>query len=285
MGGGHPSIHENVAAGDEPAVRTHEQGADRSHFVRGAGAACGGRLDHAPVSRAAWPGQLVFGERGNDNAGADRVDPGAALAPAHRLGHDAQRVATLGELVGVQGVRHLAGLEEGKAEQLLDGRRGQRFVLFDGERGQAVPGLRRDDDPRAAAGDDVAELLQHEGRAVQVNLEDRYRRRLRGGHPGGMDQSGDLAQARRRPDERLHGLTRGHVHRGRAHLVSGVPQDLGCHVGVLLPHVRQQDMLADADPARDGLADLTGANDDDDILHGCSPCDCLLFRTLAIRFV
>ena len=47
-------------------------------------------------------------------------------------------------------------------------------------------------------------------------------------------------------------------------------QDLGCRIAVLLPHVRQQDVLADADPARDSLADLTGSDDDDYALHGCS---------------
>ena len=85
-----------------------------------------------------------------------------------------------------------------------------------------MPGLRRDHDARAAAGDDVAELFQHERRAVQIDLEDRRRRRLRRRDAGGMDQPGDLAQARGRLDQRMHGLARGHVDRRDAHLVSGV---------------------------------------------------------------
>jgi hypothetical protein len=47
------------------------------------------------------------------------------------------------------------------------------LVLLDGERRKAVPGLRRDHHAGATWGDDVAELLQHERRAVQVDLEDR----------------------------------------------------------------------------------------------------------------
>jgi hypothetical protein len=141
------------------------------------------------------------------------VDPRATLAPAHRLGRHAQRVPALRDLVRVQGVLHLVGPKEGKTEQLFRGRRGQRLVLFDGERGEAVPGLRRDDDPGPTAGDDVAELLQLERRAVQVDPEDRRRRRLRGGDAGGMDQPGDVAQAGGRLDERTHGLARGRAKR------------------------------------------------------------------------
>ena len=82
-----------------------------------------------------------------------------------------------------------------------------------------------------------------------------------------MDEPGDLAQARGRLDERMNGLARGRVDRRDAHVVSGVPQDLGRRVGVLLAHVGQQDVLADADPPRDRLADLTGSDDDDHAVH------------------
>ena len=85
-----------------------------------------------------------------------------------------------------------------------------------------------------------------------------------------MDQPGDGAQSRCRLNKRMHRLARGHVNRGCAHFVPSVPQDLGRGVGVLLAHVGQQDVLADANPARDGLADLTGSDDNDDITHGCS---------------
>ena len=36
--GGHSTIHEDVAAGDEPTVRAHEQRGDSSHLVRSASA-------------------------------------------------------------------------------------------------------------------------------------------------------------------------------------------------------------------------------------------------------
>jgi hypothetical protein len=57
----------------------------------------------------------------------------------------------------------------------LDGCRGQRLVLFDSERGKAMPGLRGDDDTSATARDDAAELFQHERRAIQIDFEDRRR--------------------------------------------------------------------------------------------------------------
>ena len=138
----------------------------------------GAEFDHAPVSLAARTGQLVAGERGEDDAGADRVDPGAALAPANGLGHHAQRVPALGELVGVERVRHLVGLEHRERQQLVGRGRRQRGVLLGGEGAESVPGLRRDDHAGAAARDDVSELLEHERGAVQVDREDRRRRGL-----------------------------------------------------------------------------------------------------------
>src|SRR5215211_9089601 len=85
-----------------------------------------------------------------------------------------------------------------------------------------------------------------------------------------MDQPGDVAQTRGRLDERMHGLARGHVDRRDARFVSGVAQDLCRRIGVLLAHVGQQDVLTDADPARDRLADLTGTDDDDYTAHSYS---------------
>jgi hypothetical protein len=48
-----------------------------------------------------------FAEVRDDDARADRVDPPAAPAPPHGLGHHPQRVRSLGQLIGVQRVRHL----------------------------------------------------------------------------------------------------------------------------------------------------------------------------------
>ncbi len=36
---------------------------------------------------------------------------------------------------------------------------------------------------------------------------------------------------------------------------------------VLFAHVRKQDVLSEPDPARDGLADLTCPDDDEDLFH------------------
>jgi hypothetical protein len=47
-------------------------------------------------------------------------------------------------------------------------------------------------------------------------------------------------------------------------LVSGVGHDVGCCVRVGLAAVGEHDVLPDADPARDGLTDLAGSDDNDD---------------------
>ena len=72
-------------------------------------------------------------------------------------------------------IRHLVGLKEGKTEQFFHRCCGQGFILFDGERGQTMPGLRGDDDTSATAGDHVAELFQHERRTIKIDSEDRCR--------------------------------------------------------------------------------------------------------------
>ena len=76
-----PSIHEEVAAGDERPIRPHQESADSADLIRGSGASDRGELDHALIARAAWACQFVLGERCDDDARTDRVDPRAALTP------------------------------------------------------------------------------------------------------------------------------------------------------------------------------------------------------------
>src|SRR5215211_716817 len=95
-----------------------------------------------------------------------------------------------------------------------------------------------------------------------------------------MDQPTDVAQSSGRLDERMHGLARGSVDRRDARFVSGVPQDLCRRIGILLAHVGQQEMLTNANPARDRLADLTGSDDDDYTAHSYS-----LLRKIAPQLV
>jgi len=59
-----------------------------------------------------------------------------------------------------------------------------------------VPGLGCNDDTGAAAGDDVAKLLEDECRTVEIDLEDRRRGCLAGGDTGRMNQAGDIAERR-----------------------------------------------------------------------------------------
>src|ERR1700685_1257758 len=93
-----------------------------------------------PVAFAARAGQIVAGEPGEDDAGTDGVDAGAAFAPADGLGHHAQRVPALGELRGVKLVCYLVGLEHGKLEQLVGWGGRQRDVLVGGEGSEPVAG-------------------------------------------------------------------------------------------------------------------------------------------------
>ena len=70
-----------------------------------------------------------------------------APSPPHRFRTDAQCVPGLGELVGVQGIEHGVGLQHRQRHQLLHRGCRQLALLFGGQRGQDVPGLRGDDHP------------------------------------------------------------------------------------------------------------------------------------------
>ena len=124
--------------------------------------------------------------------------------------------------------------------------------------------------PAPPRGDDVAELFQHEGRAIQIDFEDRGRRGLRRGDAGSVDQPGDVAQTRGRLDERVHGLARRCIDGRDAHVVSGVRQHLCRRLGIVLAQIGQQDVLADTNPPGDGLTDLTGSDDDNYAFHSDS---------------
>src|SRR6476661_5069501 len=77
--GGHPAVHQDVAAGDEAPVGAHEERTHGGYLVGSAGTAHRGRLDHAPVPLTTRTGELVLGQRGDDDARADGVDPRTAL--------------------------------------------------------------------------------------------------------------------------------------------------------------------------------------------------------------
>jgi len=82
-------------------------------------------------------------------ARADRVDPCAALVPPHCLGHYAQRMSALGDLLCVEGIGHLIRLEHQDRKQLIGWHSCKGKVLLSGQCRQAMPGLRRDDDASA----------------------------------------------------------------------------------------------------------------------------------------
>ena len=71
------------------------------------------------------------------------------------------------------------------------------------------------------------------------------------------------------PTSATHCLARGDVDGRDAHLIAGVGHDLGCCVRVRLAAVGEHDVLPDSDPTRDGLTDLAGSDDDNDVLHAC----------------
>jgi hypothetical protein len=82
-----------------------------------------------------------------------------------------------------------------------------------------------------------------------------------------MDQPGDVAKIGRPLYETMHRMARRRVNHSNAHIVSGIGQNLCRSIGVVLPHIGQQDVLTNANAARDCLTNLTGSNDDIYISH------------------
>jgi hypothetical protein len=68
--------------------------------------------------------------------------------------------------------------------------------------------------------------------------------------------------------QRLDRVPLGDIDRGCAHGKPSVGEDLCCGVRCLLAKVCQQHMFSGAHPAGDGDADRTGADDDNNLVHG-----------------
>ena len=102
IGGCHSTIHQEVAAGDEGAVRTHQECPNSPNLIWSACASCRRYFKHAPIAWAPGPLQLVIGEWCDDDAGTNRIDPRTALSPADCLCHHAQGIAALRNLISVQ---------------------------------------------------------------------------------------------------------------------------------------------------------------------------------------
>lgn len=224
MRGGTATVDEDVAAGDEgPALGEHQL-ADGRDLVGGTGSAGRGELEHPPITGPVDAGGFVSRQRRDDDAGVDRVDARAPLAPAHGLGAEHRQV------------------------QQFVGRGGrQQAVLLGRQRGKPVAGLRGADHARAAGGDDAAELLEHERGAVQVDAQDLLDARLAGRDPGGVNDAGDLAEVRGGPSQRANGVAREDVDDGRVGVEARAGEDLGGGVG--LAHVGEQDVRSRSDPA------------------------------------
>ena len=94
------AIHQKIAAADIAAIAAHDKFRQRADFIRGAAVSGGQVGEHGAVEILAFAVQFVVGKRGEDDAGADAVQPRAAFAPAHRFGGDAQCIAALRDLVG-----------------------------------------------------------------------------------------------------------------------------------------------------------------------------------------
>ena len=108
-------------------------------------------------------------------------------------------ITAFGNLSSVERVRDHIELEHRKRKQRVSGRSRESFVLLGGQRRQAMPRHRSDNDPRPACNDHVAKFLKHECRAVEVDVQDGRRRCLRKRDAGSVDDTPDLAETASSP--------------------------------------------------------------------------------------
>ena len=130
---------------------------------------------HPAIAFAARPREFIVGERGHDDAGADRIDPPAAPGPAHCFRFHAQGIAGLRELVGMQRIGHCIRCQHRQCQQVFGRCRRERLVLLGRQSGKAVARLRGDDHSRTACGDHIAKQFEHQRGAVKINFEDGFR--------------------------------------------------------------------------------------------------------------
>lgn len=130
-----------------------------------------------------------------------------------------------------------------------------------------MAGLAGDHDAGPAGRDDLAELLQYQGHADEVDSDDRLRRGLRRGQPGGVHHISHGAKVAGSGGEVVDGFVGGDVDRRRARGEPGSPQRIrGCR-RCFLVEVRQQDRLADPNAAGDRLTHGPGTDNDNQL--GC----------------
>lgn len=194
--------------------------------------------------------------------GADRVDPGAAVAPLDRRGLDAQLVGPLGDPVGGARVRYRLLAQEGQLAEFVGRRPGQRLVLRRVERREHVASHARDDQAGSAGGDHAPELLEHERRADQVDGQNRRRRRLHRRDTRGVHHVDDLAEGGGRLRQGVHRLARGHINRARLDQVARRLQRLGGRRERLVVAVGEQDRPTRPLAAGNRLADPARADDE-----------------------
>src|SRR5215213_1615666 len=77
------AVDQQITAGDERAIGTHQVRGCRANLIWGAATACGGDLHHLLIARPTGRVELVHRQWSEDDAGADRVDPGTPVAPLH----------------------------------------------------------------------------------------------------------------------------------------------------------------------------------------------------------
>jgi hypothetical protein len=121
-----------------------------------------------------------------------------------------------------------------------------------------MTGLRGNDDGRAALCDHLAEFLQDESGAVEIDFEDGLRRGLGRRNARRMDDAMNVAERARLRNKRLNRCTGRHVNCRRRHLKTRFAQRLCCSIRILLAEIGQQQVFACADTPSDGLADGTG---------------------------
>src|SRR5579863_9753698 len=90
---GYSTIHQKVTPGDKSAVLTHQKCGNVPNLVGRSGSAGSRDFQHPTVALTARPLQFVIRQRGNNDSGTYRIDPGTPLTPPNRLSHDPQRIS------------------------------------------------------------------------------------------------------------------------------------------------------------------------------------------------
>ena len=148
---------------------------------------------HLLIELSTYPVELVKCQWGDNNSRRNGIQTGTSFTPSHCLRHDALHVATFRQLVGMERIADVRGLQYLQTQQFFRRCASQLRVYLDTKGRQAMSGLTGYRNARSTLPDNFPNFFQQYRRTVQVDFQNGLDRGLRRRHSCRIDQHGYLS--------------------------------------------------------------------------------------------